>query len=92
MNQLIVRAIQNKQRLRFTYNNKTRIAEPQCYGIGTKGTELLRIHQIQGGTEPEPLFDVSKMKDLLLLEEHFAKPGPNYKKNDSAMKTIFCQL
>ena len=92
MNQLIVRAIQNKQRLRFTYNNKTRVAEPQCYGIGTKGTELLRIHQIQGGTEPEPLFDVSKMKDLLLLEEHFAKPGPNYKKNDSAMKTIFCQL
>lgn len=92
MNQLIVKAIQNKQRLRFTYNDKIRIAEPQCYGIGTKGTELLRIHQIQGGTEPEPLFDVSKMKDLVLLEEHFTKPGPNYKKNDSAMKTIFCQL
>jgi hypothetical protein len=92
MNQLIVKAIQNKQRLCFTYNNKVRIAEPQCYGIGTKGTELLRIYQIQGGTEPEPLFDISKMKDLVLLEEHFTKPGPNYKKNDSAMKTIFCQL
>jgi hypothetical protein len=92
MNEIIIKAIQNKQRLRFTYNNKVRIAEPQCYGVGTKGTELLRIHQILGGTEPEPLFDVSKMKDLILLEEHFTKPGPNYKKNDSAMKTIFCQL
>lgn len=92
MNQLIVSAIENKQRLRFTYNDKIRIAEPQCYGIGTKGTELLRIQQLQGGTEREPLFDVSKIKDLILLDEHFTHPGPNYKKNDSAMKTIFCQL
>ena len=27
-----------KRRLRFEYNGKTRIVEPQCYGIGTKRT------------------------------------------------------
>jgi hypothetical protein len=38
------------------------------------------------------LFDVSKIEDLVMLDETFTKPGPNYKKNDSAMKTIIAQL
>ena len=92
MNKIIANAIREKRRLRFTYNGKARLAEPQCYGVGTRGTELLRIHQLQGGSQREPLFDVSKMRDLIALDEHFLKPGPNYKKNDSAMVTIFCQL
>ena len=92
MNQIIVDSIKDKRRLSFTYNGRTRIAEPQCYGIGTRGTELLRVHQIQGGAQREPLFDVSKMQDLVVLGEHFMKPGPNYKRKDSAMKTILAQL
>jgi predicted DNA-binding transcriptional regulator YafY len=92
LNQIIVDAIRKRRRLRFTYNEKTRIVEPQCYGIGAKGTELLRVHQIRGGTQREPLFDVSKMEALVVLDEVFTQPGPNYTKNDSAMTTIFCQL
>jgi len=92
MNQLLVRAIEQKQRLRFLYNGRTRLVEPQCYGIGTTGTELLRVHQFRGGREREPLFDVSKIADLEVLNESFVRPGPNYKKDDSAMKTIFAQL
>ena len=92
MKGLIVKAIRDKRRLRFVYNGKLRLAEPQCYGIGTRGTELLRVHQIYGGTEREPLFDVSMMTGLVALDERFTKPGPNYKKNDSAMKTVYCQL
>lgn len=69
-----------------------RIVEPQCYAIGTKGTGLLRVHQIRGGTQREPLFDVAKMKDLVVLDEFFTRPGPNYRKNDSPMDVIFCQL
>jgi hypothetical protein len=92
MNQIIVEAINSMRTVSFTYNETPRIAEPQCYGIGTKGTELLRAHQIRGGREREPLFDVSKMRDLVALDQYFTKPGPNYKKNDSAMKIIFAQL
>ena len=92
MNQTIVDSIRQKRRLHFTYNGTTRIAEPQCYGIGTRGTELLRVYQIEGGSQREPLFDVSKIKDLVALDEFFTRPGPHYKKNDSAMATIFCQL
>jgi predicted DNA-binding transcriptional regulator YafY len=92
MNQVIVNAINTRRRMSFTYNGKPRIVEPQCYGIGSRGTELLRAHQIQGGAQREPLFDVSRMIDLAVLNDHFAQPGPNYKKNDSAMKIIFAQL
>lgn len=92
MNELIVRAIQHRRRLRFVYHGKTRLVEPQCYGIGTRGTELLRAHQIEGGTQPEPLFDVAKISELQLLDERFDAPGPHYKRDDSAMKRVFCQL
>jgi predicted DNA-binding transcriptional regulator YafY len=92
VNQVILASIRSRRRLRFLYKGKMRIVEPQCYGIGTKGTELVRVHQLQGGDQREPLFDVSKIKDLVMLDETFTKPGPNYKKGDSAMKTIFAQL
>lgn len=92
MNELLVRAIEQKRRLRFLYNGRMRLVEPQCYGIGTKGTELLRAHQLQGGQEREPLFDVSKIDGLDVLDEPFDRPGPNYKRDDSAMKTVFAQL
>jgi predicted DNA-binding transcriptional regulator YafY len=92
INPAIVNAIREKRRLRFTYDTKPRLVEPQCYGIGTKGTELLRAHPLEGGIQREPLFDVSKIENLVVLDEFFTKPGPHYKKNDSAMTTIFCQL
>jgi hypothetical protein len=92
MNQLLVVAIHEKRRLRLRYNGKARLVEPQCYGTGTKGTELLRVHQLQGGQEREPLFTVSKIENLEMLPEVFDFPGPNYKRGDSAMKAIFAQL
>jgi len=92
MNPMLVSAIEQKRRLRFVYNGRARRAEPQCYGLGTKGTELLRVYPLQGGQEPEPLFDVSKISRPEALNETFDRPGPNYKKNDSAMRTIFAQL
>lgn len=91
-NQVILEAIRGRRRLSFVYNGKARIVEPQRYGIGRKGTELLRAHQIRGGTQPEPLFDVEKMGGLAVLDQHFERPGPNYKRNDSAMETIWAQL
>jgi hypothetical protein len=92
LQQLIVEAIRERRRLRFRYHGSLRLAEPQCYGIGARGTELLRVHQLEGGSQREPLFDVAKMSALVVLDERFDRPGPNYKENDSAMQTIFAQL
>jgi len=92
MHELLLRAIQERRRLRFAYHGKIRMGEPQCYGVGHKGTVLLRVFVLEGSAQPEPLFDVSKIKDLALLDEVFSKPGPNYTKGDSAMKTIYAEL
>jgi hypothetical protein len=88
----LVGAIERRRRLQLLYHGKPRLVEPQCYGIGTRGTELLRVHQLRGGSQAEPLFDVAKIEELVVLDEVFDRPGPNYKRNDSAMKTIFAQL
>jgi hypothetical protein len=92
MNQVIVMAIREKRRMRFIYHAKPRLVEPQCDGTGTKGTELLRAHQLAGGSQPEPLFDVSRISGLVVLDETFERPGPHYRRDDSAMVEIFCQL
>ena len=88
----IDQAIREKRRLYFVYHGVARLVEPQCHGIGHRGTELMRAHQLRGGMQAEPLFDVSKITSLRLLDEHFEKPGPNYTRGDSAMREIFAQL
>jgi hypothetical protein len=92
-NPLICAAIRGKQRVSFTYHDRTRVAEPQCYGISTAGKEALRVFLIKGiSREREPLFTVAEMKNFTVLDQTFSEPGPNYKRNDSAMRFIFCQL
>lgn len=88
----ICRAIENRQRVQFIYNSKIRIAEPQCCGLGNRNNELARFHLIEGGSRPEQLFELSAIESLKVLDEHFTEPGPNYKRDDSAMKQIYCQL
>jgi len=85
-------AIRDRRRLRFVYHGKPRLVEPQCHGIGTRGTELLRAYQIEDGEQPEPLFNIAQIERLVVLDEHFDHPGPHYRGNDSAFRTIFRQL
>jgi hypothetical protein len=91
-NTILVDAISRRHRLSFDYNGKLRVVEPQSYGVGKKGTELLRAYQLSRGSQDEPLFDVSKMQNLKMLDERFNQPGPHYTRNDSAMAIIFAQL
>lgn len=46
----------------------------------------------RGGNQRGPLFDVSKIEELGLLDETFDVPGPDYKRDDTAMVTIYNQL
>lgn len=90
--QILCDAIGNKQRVNFIYHEKERIGEPQCCGISTADHEAVRMYLKKGGSRPEQLFNISQIKSLKVLNENFFTPGPNYRKNDSAMKVIFCQL
>jgi hypothetical protein len=90
--ELIIAAIEARRRISFTYHGERRIAEPQCLGLTATNAETMRGYLPNGGKVPEPLFTVSKMSGFVVLDEHFTKPGPNYRKGDSAMKTIFAEL
>jgi hypothetical protein len=89
---LICEAIIHKNRIRFIYHEKDRIGEPQSCGISTAGKEVARVHMVIGGSRPEQLFELTNMESLEVLNEHFSKPGPNYRPNDSAMMETYCQL
>jgi hypothetical protein len=85
-------SIHEWRRIRFRYHDEERVVEPQCYGLGKRGTVLLRAYQPKGGSALEPTFDVAKIEGLEVLDEHFDAPGPNYHMNDSAMIEIHAQL
>jgi hypothetical protein len=91
--ELLCNAIQKWQRIEFMYDKELRVAEPQCFGIGTRGKVQLRVYQINKNPRPEErLMDVGKIKDLKLLDSHFTEPGPNYSSTDSAFIKIICKL
>jgi hypothetical protein len=90
--QMIIASIKTKRRISFTYHGQRRVAEPQCLGFTATDAETVRGYLPNGGKATEPLFTLSKMTDFVVLDEHFTKPGPHYKKGDSAMKTILAEL
>lgn len=97
MKQIISQAIHNKIRLSFSYDGLRRIVEPHAYGMTSKGNEVLRCFQVNGGhNSPNPhnweLLSASKIFGLSLTEEHFSSARPGYKRGDKAMSTIFAQL
>jgi addiction module HigA family antidote len=89
---LICKAINKRQQIEFTYNDRLRIVEPQFYGIGKKETEQLRGYQINENPKVEKLFDVDKISDFRLLLSYFTNLGPNYNSKDSAFTKAICKL
>jgi len=89
----LMEAINERRRIRARYHGKERHAEPQCYGADAKGQRKVRLHELPAGSSPaEKIFNVAELEHLEVLDEHFDKPGPHYKMNDSAMAIIFAQL
>jgi len=94
----ICEAIENKKVIEFTYENHKRIVEPHCYGIHKDtNSEVLRAYPIGGYTSsgenpPWRLYIVSKMSGIVVTDKQFRNTRLGYKRNDSKMSRIFCQL
>lgn len=96
-NRTILSAIKNKEVLRFRYNGKERIVEPQTYGISIAGREVLRAHQVGGASSSgqlrmAKLFDLEKISNLRKTGRAFTGALPAHNPNDSAMVEIFATL
>jgi hypothetical protein len=97
VNKEIVIAIQEQAVLQFVYNGEERVVEPQAYGIGLSGREVLRARQIGGGSQSgqfliAKLFDVEKISGLKETGEHFRQALPQHNPKDSAMRKVFISL
>jgi predicted DNA-binding transcriptional regulator YafY len=93
-NETIVAAIRERAVLKFTYNRKERLVEPQTYGLSIAGREVLRGYQRAGGSHSgeasmAKLFDVQKMSKLKMTGEKFAGALPQHNPQDSAMIDVF---
>ena len=98
MNQKICNAIMERRLIRFYYEGHLRIVQPHAYGIhkNTKN-EVLRAYQVGGysssGNIPGwRLYLVRKISNIEITDETFENPALGYRKNDSAMSHIFCQI
>ena len=87
-------AIQNRKRVSLVYNGTMRLVEPQCLGIAANGNILLRAYQISPAPAMNKLFTIAppKLGLLSVRNESFYAEGPNYRRGDSAMKKILCEL
>jgi hypothetical protein len=97
LGQILKTAIEKQSVVRFVYNGRERIVEPQTYGISTTGNELLRGYQREGGSRSETaarlkLFELAKISKLEVSGERFAGARPEHNPDDSAMVEVFATL
>jgi predicted DNA-binding transcriptional regulator YafY len=94
MNDTLLQAIFNKQRLVVTYNGTERLVEPHTYGLDKNGSGKLRVHQISESEEHGGwrLFSEELITDVRIADEQFSEPRSGYSKDDRHIETIYAQL
>ncbi len=96
MNSAISSAIREMKLVQFYYNGGIRVVEPHCHGVTTAGNEGLRAYQVSGYSESGRLgwkmFDLSKASSIIIFDETFSGPRPDYKRGDKGMSQIYCEL
>lgn len=97
MNERIASAIRERKKIKVNYNGGWRILEPYCYGISTDDKEALRAYQKEGYSKKGKnvdwkFIDITKIKDIEILEEIFYPDRLEYRKEDKMMKIIYEQI
>lgn len=90
-------AIRQHRLLRFVYAGHARVVEPHTYGIDHQGNRTLCGYQVSGGSasgKPQgwKFFRAARMQQITLLEQTFAAPRPEYRRDDRAFASILAQL
>ncbi len=75
---LLVRAVQERLLVQFTYGGHVRVCEPHAYGVGAEGAAILHTFQVAGGSASKPppgwrTFAVAGIEDLVLTQRRFVR-------------------
>lgn len=97
MNNIIIKAIEERKKLRVNYNGGWRTIQPYCYGVSTTGNDSLRAYQEEGYSREGKHTDwkfmtVGKIADIEQLDEVFTYNHPQYKRYDKMIPTIYKQI
>ena len=87
----IVDAIENMNKLTFTYKNEERVAEPHAYGKSRKGNKIIRAYQTNGERKWR-IFRTDAITGLRVSPDTFQTKRANYRKDDPEMVVIYRQL
>jgi hypothetical protein len=97
MHTTVIKAIKNRLLLEFEYDGHYRLVESHTYGTFKTGKDTLVAYQIDGTSERGNVpdwrpFTVSKITNLVLLEDSFTGTRNGYKRGDSRMDEIYAEL
>jgi len=97
MHNTIIEAIENKLLLEFEYDGHYRLVESHTYGTFKTGKDTLVAYQIDGTSERGNVpdwrpFTVSKITNLVLLEDTFVGTRKGYVQGDGRMILIHAEL
>lgn len=90
-------AIKQRRLLQFSYDGHQRVVIPAAHGQhATTHNPVLRAYQVSGSSASRvppfwSMFTVTKMSNVLVLDESFDTDPTDYVRNDSDI-VVHCQL
>lgn len=90
-------ALQLGKRLEVRYDGFIRVVEVHAVGVTAEGHAIMRVWQARGGSvSHEPvgwkLLRLDETWGVAILDEASEAPRQGYRRGDSAMRRIVCQL
>jgi len=93
VNNQIIKAIQELRLLTFTYKGSYRTVEPHTYGCSIKGANGLCAWQVGGASGlGYRLFLERDMQNIVVADQHFEVPRPDYRRSDQRFSSIYAEL
>jgi hypothetical protein len=83
LHEALVRAIQARRLLHFTYGGQSRVVEPHAYGVSASGEVVLHGYQVAGGSNSVPppgwrTFTVANIDGLVEARTGFSGARRDY--------------
>jgi hypothetical protein len=95
--QLACEALQFGQVLEIRYDGYSRSVEVHAVGLTKEGNAVMRVWQVSGGSASnEPvgwkLLRLDEATGAIVTQQRSLAPRPGYKRGDTVMRQITCQL
>jgi hypothetical protein len=95
--QLACEALQSGQVLEIRYDGYSRSVEVHAVGLTKEGNAVMRVWQVSGGSASnEPvgwkLLRLDEATGAIVTQQRSLAPRPGYKRGDTVMRQITCQL